>query len=308
MHMPDAHEQSRTVATSCFLVLIVGALASGDAAAGNLHANKPARVPSMSPAQDLQPLGPGVLETDADEYGPTLSADGAEIYFVRRQNRRGAETIMVSTRSGDGWSAPVAASFSDTSYNKEPYLSPDGQRLFFSSTRGGSGEDAFDIFMTTRTTSGWSDPVRLADTVNSESYDNYPAVAANGNLYFGSRRDGGERGTLDLYVARWADGAYQPAENLGAPINTPSTEADPYIAPDESFLLFISTKAGGHGSGDLYISRRTADGWSEPENLGPTVNGDDFDYTPFVSADGATLYFSRGWGEMWMTSFAPWRQ
>jgi hypothetical protein len=42
--------------------------------------------------------------------------------------------------------------------------------------------------------------------------------------------------------------------------------------------------------------------------MGPSVNGDDFDYTPFVSADGATLYFSRGWGEMWMTSFSPWRR
>ena len=50
------------------------------------------------------------------------------------------------------------------------------------------------------------------------------------------------------------------------------------------------------------------DGWSEPDNMGPTVNGSDFDYTPFVSADGSTLYFARGWGEMWMTSFAPWRR
>jgi hypothetical protein len=215
---------------------------------------------------------------------------------------------MHSTRTGDGWSEPVAASFSDTPYNKEPYLAPDGQRLFFSSTRAGSGEDAFDIWVTERTGSGWSDPVRLPATVNSDTYDNYPAVAANGNLYFGSRRNGGESGQLDLYVARRVNGAYQPAESLGAPINTSSTEADPYIAPDESFLLFISTKSGGQGSGDLYISYREGAGWSEPENLGPTVNGDDFDYTPFVSADMSTLYFSRGWGEMWMTSFAPWRR
>jgi len=264
--------------------------------------------PAFTSSQELQLLAPGVLETDADEYGPTLSADGSEIFFVRRQNRRGAETIMRSTRAGDGWSEPVAASFSDTPYNKEPYLSPDGQRLFFSSTRAGSGEDAFDIYVTERTAGGWSDPVRLPDTVNSDTYDNYPAVAANGNLYFGSRRNGGESGQLDLYVARWVDGAYLPAESLGAPVNTSSTEADPYISPDESFLLFISTKAGGQGSGDLYISYRSGDGWSEPENLGATVNGDDFDYTPFVSADGETLYFSRGWGEMWMTSFAPWQR
>ena len=102
--------------------------------------------------------------------------------------------------------------------------------------------------------------------------------------------------------------ASQPAENLSAAINTPSTEADPYIAPDESYLIFISTRRGGHGSGDLYISRRDGDGWSAPENMGPSVNGDDSDYTPFVSGDGETLYFARGWGEMWMTPFAPWRR
>jgi hypothetical protein len=304
MHMLDQKIRDRSpsrppaVVALAFLLAVAGAPAAGD--------------PAVAPSQEgIEPLGPGVLETDADEYGPTLSADDNEIFFVRRQSRRGAETIMHSTRTADGWSEPQVAPFSGEYHDKEPYLSPDGRRLFFASTRPaapGGDDSAFDIWTTTRSADGWSDPVRLPDAVNSDAYDNYPAVAANGNLYFGSRRGGGQSDQLDLYVSRWVDGAYQPAENLGAPINTAATEADPYIAPDESFLVFISTKPGGAGSGDLYISRRDDGGWNEPENMGPTVNGDDFDYTPFVSADGETLYFSRGWGAMWKTSFAPWRR
>ena len=250
-------------------------------------------------AADL--FGEGTVNTDADEYGPVLTPDGETLYFTRRNNRDGNEYIVVSRLRDGGWSPPEIASFSGRFYDKEPFVSRDGRTLYFASTRPaepGGEDEAFDIWVVRREADGWTEPRRLSDAVNSDDYDNYPSVAANGNLYFASRREGGH-GRLDLYSSRLVNGEYQPAENLGPTVNSEATDADPFIAADESYLIFTSTREGTLGAGDLYISYNREGEWTAPHHLGTVVNSQDFDYTPFVSPDGAYLYFSRGWGEMY---------
>lgn len=245
-----------------------------------------------------EPFAEGVIDTEADEYGPSLTPDGLTLYFTRRNNRRGDEHILVSRKVAGEWTTPEVAPFSGRYYDKEPFVTPDGSRLFFASTRPdapGGPDSAFDIWVLERNGSGWSEPTRLGPAVNSDDYDNYPTVAANGNLYFGSRRQGGH-GDLDIYRARFADSAYLPAENLGPAINTEATDADPYIAPDESYLIFTSTREGTLGAGDLYVSFNRSGAWTEPVNLGPAINSSEFDYAPLVTPDGKRFLFSRGWG------------
>jgi hypothetical protein len=82
------------------------------------------------------------------------------------------------------------------------------------------------------------------------------------------------------------------------------TGADPYVDPLERFLIHSSTREGGFGEGDLYYTPRDGEGWGESVNLGAKVNSADYEFTPFVTADGEYLYFSRGWGEMWRISLA----
>jgi len=255
---------------------------------------------AATPAQQQAELvAPGIINTDGDEYGPTLSPDGSMLLFTRRTDRRGNENIMIAVRAGSQWATPAVASFSGDGHDKEPYFSPDGRRVFFASrrpydgkdlTRGGEG--AFDLFVVERTRDGWGQP-RPVTGANSPTYDNYPAVAANGDLYFSSHRASGRN---DLFVSRFFQGEYQAAEPVTA-LNTPTTDADPYIAPDQSYIIFSADKPGGAGSGDLYVSRRRNGEWSEPVSLGPLVNTSDYEYTPFVH--GEWLYFSRGWGEIW---------
>lgn len=234
--------------------------------------------------------------TGADDYGPAFTPDGKTVYFTRRVNREGAENIVVSHFRNGRWSEPRPAEFSGAAQDKEPYLSPDGKRLFFASTRGAGGRrSGFDLWFVDRKGRSWSEPRKLDATVNSAGYDNYPAVSSNGTLYFGSERPGG-KGRVDLYRSRYVNGRYTPAEPLGDAINTAAVEADPYIAPDESFLIFCSNRQGGFGEGDLYISFRNGDSWTTPVNLGGTINGPQFDYTPMLSRDGKRFYWSRGWG------------
>ncbi|HEY0156933.1 MAG TPA: hypothetical protein VGF28_06515 [Thermoanaerobaculia bacterium] len=244
-------------------------------------------------------FAPGTIDTDADEYGPAFTPDGKTVYFTRRVNRKGVENILVSELRNGRWSEPRTAEFSGEGQDKEPYLSPDGRRLFFASTRGGERRHAaYDLWYVERKGASWSEPRKLDAPVSSAAYDNYPAVSTNGTLYFGSERPGG-KGGIDLYRARLVDGRYAAPENLGDAINTRAVEADPYIAPDESFLIFCSTRPGGHGDGDLYISYRNGDSWTAPVNLGATINAAEFDYTPIVSPDRKRFYWSRGWGEIY---------
>lgn len=250
-------------------------------------------------ASQAELVAPGIINTDGDEYGPTLAPDGSLLFFTRRTDRRGNENIMMAVRAGSQWATPAVAPFSGGGLDKEPYFSPDGRRLYFASrrpydgkdlTRGGEG--AYDLFVVERAGDGWTEPRPLTGA-NSPTYDNYPAVARGGTLYFASHRSSGRN---DLFVSRFVDGAYQAAEPLEA-LNTPATEADPWIAPDESYLIFSSDRPGGAGSGDLYVSRRRSGQWSAPVSLGPLVNTADYEYTPFVH--GEWLYFSRGWGDIW---------
>jgi len=180
-----------------------------------------------------------------------------------------------------------------------------GSVSFFSSNRPlvrGSAIRDMDIFTVTKKLRGWKDAVQV-ESINSDSTDSYPSVTADGTLYFASNRGGG-RGDYDLYRSRFVDGRYTEPVNLGEGVNTEGNESDPYIAPDESYLIFSSIRTGGYGEGDLYVSYNRGGSWSAPEILPTSVNSREYEYTPLVSPDGKYLFFSRGWGEIFQIDLA----
>ncbi|HEX3559481.1 MAG TPA: hypothetical protein VHU19_09760 [Pyrinomonadaceae bacterium] len=286
-------------------LLLIGCYGADMVAARKFAPSKPPYA-SAEPITDPKLFAEGVINTDADAYGPTFTPDGKSLYFVRRIKRGELEHIFVSHFADGKWGEPRVAEFSGKFFDREPFISPDGSRLFFSSKRPVKGEALnkdFNIWVVRRAGKGWGVPEHLGMPVNAEGDADYPSVAANGTLYFGSTREGG-RGKVDLYRARLVKGKYTTAENLGDAINTPETEADPYIAPDESYLIFTSTRPGGYGRGDLYISFNKNGEWTTPRNLGPKINTDVFDYTPLVTPDGKYLFFSRGWGKIYQIDLA----
>ena len=126
--------------------------------------------------------------------------------------------------------------------------------------------------------------------------DSYPTLTTRGDLYFCSRREGG-KGRHDIYRARLVNGRFERSENLGSPINTEQSDFDPFIAPDESYIIFASARPGGVGNADLYISFRGNEGsWSEPRNMGAPVNTPYLEYAPMLSPDGKYLFFTSGRG------------
>jgi Tol biopolymer transport system component len=149
----------------------------------------------------------------------------------------------------------------------------------------------------------WSEPVNLGAPINSTGADQSPTLSAdNLSLYFASDRPGG-LGGVDLWVSHRAtpESAWETPVNLGPAINSADVESGPDLSLDGHLLFFQSSRPGGEGSNDIYVSHR-ADvnddfGWGDPVNVGSGVNTAAGEFGPWFSengADGPVLYFARG--------------
>lgn len=100
-------------------------------------------------------------------------------------------------------------------------------------------------------------------------------------------------GSCDLYISYLTPEGWSKPENMGNRINTEAWESGPSLSPDKRDLYFASTRLGGYGGSDIYVSHLLPNGrWSDPENLGPEVNTIGDESTPFIHADNQTLYFT----------------
>src|SRR6266566_429813 len=99
---------------------------------------------------------------------------------------------------------------------------------------------------------------------------------------------------FQLQADRFANSEWSEPVNLGAPVNSSANDMNAALSPDELSLYFVSTRAGGLGGADIWVSRRASldSPWEEPVNLGPNVNGSGVDASPSLSADGHLLFFS----------------
>jgi len=305
--------------TRNIVAVAIGAACCAAISAPEAHGQRPA--PSSTPP--LAYLGlplpgdtpvvfaPGDVSTEAREINAVFSSDGRELYVTRVVD--GRASLFLRRLEDGGWTAPtrlaLVADQPDADI-ADPALSPDGQRLYFVS---GARNDLFapgngNIWVSRRDGNTWGPAAILPAPVNSNAAEYYPSVVADGSLYFSSNREGG-MGDLDLYRAQYRDGAFTDVTNLGAPINTPQTEVDAYIAPDERLLIVSARRDGNRGALDLYMSHRSADGpWGTLVPLSDTINTELTDYCPMISPDGRFFFFSRrtaqGGDIYWMAAAA----
>jgi len=226
----------------------------------------------------------------------TLSPQGDELYSTVTSPANQFAAIITSRKVDGTWTPPAIASFSGTWSDIEPMFTPDGQRLWFSSTRPKPDRDGddWDLWYMERTADGWSAPVNPGAPINSEANEFYPSIASNGNVYFTAERDIGE-GSEDILRAVWEDGRYSRIESIGPGVNTGGFEFNAFVAPDESYVLFSAQggRADAIGGGDLYLSRRSEDGTFAPAKILPEgINSAVLDYCPFVH-DGRLYFTSR---------------
>ncbi len=173
-----------------------------------------------------------------------------------------------------------------------PYISADGRTMYFSSSRpGGMGGE--DIWVTRFENLTWTAPKPVGEPINSPLNEGSVCISSDGHLLiFTVCYDKNSYGSCDLYFSIREKNSWSKPENMGSPINTPYWEGHPSLTADGKRLYFASNRKGGYGGIDLYWSDFVYGKWTEPKNLKYPINTARDEISPFIHADGKTLYFS----------------
>jgi hypothetical protein len=236
------------------------------------------------------------------EHSPAaFSPDGTEVYWTRAF--RGP--VPFSKLKDGRWTAPERAPFVSEYGDGEPIFSPDGQRLYFLSQRPlepGAEPGKENIWYVEREGNVWSEPHAVDAVVNEFRQHWLFSITETGTLYFSSIREDGY-GRHDIFRSSQVNGVFQTPENLGPIINSDETDFTPFVAPDESYLIFASSGHGlemGTGFHFLISYRQPDGGWRTPIALDHITAPVEQPLCPLVTADGRFLFFI-GSGDIWWT-------
>lgn len=251
-------------------------------------------------------FAPNFISTEEQEFSCTFNAAGTEFYFGVDNN--GKSEIRYSTRVGNTWSKPKIFLIHDRYGYNDPFFSNDGNRLYFISKQAldGAGEPKdVDIWYVEKGENGWSEPINAGTNINTEGNEYYISFTADGTMYFSSNghAENENRSDHDIYYSKYINGEFQKPVALGNEINTEDYEADVFIAPDESYIIFCSSREGGKGQGDLYVSFRHSNGsWTQAVNMGEAINSQNYEYCPVVTHDGKYLFYTSNQDIYWVST------
>jgi ankyrin repeat protein len=232
-------------------------------------------------------FAPGIVY--ASHSTVSVSPDGKEMYWGN------GYSILYSKIQDGQWTKPDYVPFSGENermfYDDVPFVSPDNKRLFFTSQRPvdslSKNSRKENIWFVERTANGWSVPKPVSPEVNALGLHWQVSVSNSGKLYF-SGVDQTSLGNSDIYFSRLVNGEYTKPVNAGSVINSAEGESMPFIAPDESYLIFYRIVMQRPY---LYISFKSKDGnWIEPEKVNlPAYN------CGIVSPDGKYFFMDNRW-------------
>ena len=237
------------------------------------------------PGEQSRLFAPDIISGPFDERMISFIKEGTECYFQIRGVPR--STVFYTHLTALGWTRPETAFFSGY-YFEEFTFSGDGNTLVFTSNKPLNPADSvggeFYIWKSERTDGKWSEPCFLGEQFKGAGY---PTISDNGNIYFFDNREEGS-GREDIYISEYKNGKYQSPYCLGQEINSRNNEVDPFIAPDESYLIFSSDR---NGKGGLFISYKNGENWTKPCYMGDDI-GSGESICPSVSSDGRFLFFT----------------
>jgi flagellar motor protein MotB len=181
-----------------------------------------------------------------------------------------------------------------------PSLSVDEQTLVFTAlipknpdNTAVVGNRHEDFFVSELRDGKWTTPENLGSPPNTPDNEGAQTISADATRMFFTacnRSDG--KGGCDIYYSEKRNGLWTRPRNLGAPVNTSAKETQPSVSADGRTLYFVSTRSGGKGGQDIWMSTLDGDGsWSNPVNL-EEINTSGDESSPFIHLDNQTLYFA----------------
>ena len=246
------------------------------------------------PGENAELFGPGIISTSLFEHSaPSFSPDGQTVLWTLMEIPSYHTRILQMDFANGKWTQPYSPTFCDSTASEVyPSFSPDGKHLYFSSSRKIDGTDTLvkgnRLWKAKKNSNGWEAPT-LVDTVVSKGGEYACSVAENGNLYFtfGPFRSP----DWNIYKTELSNNKYSNPVKLS--LNGTGYEDGPFIAPDESYIIFESKRTESiNGSTDLFICFITKDGQlSEPKNMGSKINSSFDERFSRVSPDGKYLFF-----------------
>ena len=260
------------------------------------------------PTDIPQEFASGIISTEHHEHSyPTISLDGKECYWsmIRQPLGETPQKIMFSNFERGKWTHPQLASFSSSYVDGGPVFSFDYQHLYFYSKRPIdplSNVEQPRIWVVDRNKKGWGEPRSAFGEDHADQIQFSFSLTKSGTFYYLGILEG-VKNNMGIYRIRQKDGVFGILEPLPSQINSSHQDWIPFIAPDESYLIFSSDRPGSIGFFDLYISFHIENTyWSEPLNLGPTINTDGSERFPGLTPDGKTFFFIRDSDIYWVDS------
>lgn len=248
------------------------------------------------PTVDALIFAKGVISTDSYEHSaPAFSPDGKTVIWGVVERDKPSYLLEMKKVKGI-WTRPRAVSFSAVaSDDMYPSFSADGKRLFFESRRplpSGAPVNDIRLWVVDRTAAGWGIPSVL-DTAVFKGFEYAHSLTKSGTIYFSTRTMEDGKPAWNIWYSKLQNNKFQRPQKLGAAINDGSYVDGPYVAKDESYLIFESNRAGGAGENDLYICFKQKDGtWGDPKNMGPKVNTGFSERFAGLTPDGKYFFFS----------------
>lgn len=233
------------------------------------------KLPGLIP----QPFAPGLVTTLNWEIDGVFTPDLKEFYFIRevgeKEEDKKMEFVAIQYKDGQWQDSVISPRVG------QPFISPDGKKMHL----GRRYKE--------RTDTGWSE-IKKLDTVFMKIPIMRLTASAKGTYVFDEMSEEGH-----LRYSRLIDGEHEEPKSFGKEINTGKSNAHPFIAPDESYMLWDGRRDSGYGNADIYVSFRQKDGsWSEAINLGEKINTEASEYGASVTPDGKYLFFNRNVGKV----------
>jgi len=243
----------------------------------------------------------------ADHISELLISRKADEGLVRKFNIRGEYMGMEKPGLNAQMFAPNFISTEEEEFGS--VFSKDGTEFFFGVHTGQRNEIRYSMmrdgnWSKPKTIVSWSEPINAGSNINTSGDEYYISFTDAGTMFFasdGHPRKDSSRSDHDIYYAKYIDNEFQEPVLLDSAVNTSGYEADVFVAPDESYLIFCSTRDGGYGKGDLYISFKDADeNWTDAINMGVEINSEHYEYCPSVTKDGKYLFYTSNQDIYWV--------
>lgn len=174
-----------------------------------------------------------------------------------------------------------------------PYTTADQRYFIYTARQSGRPDHDENIYVSERKGEEWQAPVSISDNINSPANEGAATISGDGKtLVFTSCNRPDTQGDCDLYISFRTGSEWSKPQNMGKAVNSKAWDSQPSLSADGRTLYFTSTRGGGVGKEDIWVTHRNDDGsWQKPVNLGREVNSTGRDMAPSIHMSGSTLYF-----------------